>query len=77
VPNNNPPLPGTPRRVLVADDNRDAADSLSMLLQLEGHDVRTAYDCTEECPAYRRSCRFDRHFLKPCDPTEVLAFLDF
>lgn len=30
------------RRILVADDNRDAADSLAMLLQLGGHDVRIA-----------------------------------
>jgi PAS domain S-box-containing protein len=32
------------RRILVADDNRDAADSLAMLLRLAGHEVRTAYD---------------------------------
>jgi signal transduction histidine kinase len=32
------------RRVLVVDDNRDAADSLSMLLQVQGHEVQTAYD---------------------------------
>jgi CheY-like chemotaxis protein len=31
------------RRVLIADDNRDAADSLSTLLQIAGHDVRVAY----------------------------------
>jgi two-component system CheB/CheR fusion protein len=31
-------------RVLVADDNRDAADSLQRLLALSGHDVRVAYD---------------------------------
>jgi len=31
------------KRVLIVDDNRDAADSISMLLQLEGHEVRTAY----------------------------------
>lgn len=31
-------------RILVVDDNRDAADSLSLLLELEGHLVRTAYD---------------------------------
>jgi len=30
-------------RVLVADDNRDAADTLSMLLSLEGYEVRTVY----------------------------------
>jgi signal transduction histidine kinase len=33
-------------RVLIVDDNRDAADSLSMLTQLEGHDTRVAYDGT-------------------------------
>ena len=31
-------------RVLVADDNRDAADSLQRILVLYGHDVRVAYD---------------------------------
>jgi CheY-like chemotaxis protein len=36
-----------PRRVLVADDNRDAAESLSLQLQLAGHDVRTAHDGAE------------------------------
>jgi signal transduction histidine kinase len=33
-----------PWRILVADDNRDAADSLAGLLRIGGHDVRTAYD---------------------------------
>jgi CheY-like chemotaxis protein len=32
------------RRVLIADDNRDAADSLAMLLRLEGHEVRVVHD---------------------------------
>ncbi|HYD93840.1 MAG TPA: ATP-binding protein [Noviherbaspirillum sp.] len=32
------------RRVLVVDDNRDAADTLAEFLQLEGHEVRVAYD---------------------------------
>jgi signal transduction histidine kinase/ActR/RegA family two-component response regulator len=32
------------RRILVADDNRDAADSLAMLLRLAGHDVRVAHN---------------------------------
>ena len=30
-------------RILVADDNRDNADSCSMLLQMDGHEVRVAY----------------------------------
>jgi PAS domain S-box-containing protein len=39
--------PADPRsslRILIVDDNRDAADSLVMLLQLMGNDTRTAYD---------------------------------
>lgn len=36
--------PSGPRRILVIDDNVDAADSLSLILELGGHDVRTAYD---------------------------------
>src|SRR5262249_26231253 len=35
---------GNQKRVLVVDDNRDAADSLAMLLKLKGHHVRLAYD---------------------------------
>lgn len=41
-----PPEPVTPsggRRVLVVDDNRDAADSLAQLLEMCGHEVRVAY----------------------------------
>src|SRR5687767_1532085 len=33
-----------PVRVLVADDNRDSADSLQRVLSLYGHEVRVAYD---------------------------------
>jgi signal transduction histidine kinase/CheY-like chemotaxis protein len=32
------------RRILVADDNVDAAETLSMVLELIGHETRTAYD---------------------------------
>jgi PAS domain S-box-containing protein len=31
------------RKILVADDNQDAANTLSLLLRLAGHDVRTAH----------------------------------
>lgn len=33
-----------PRRILIVDDNRDAAKSLATLLRLLGNDVRTAHD---------------------------------
>jgi CheY-like chemotaxis protein len=35
------------RRVLVVDDNRDAAESLAILLKLRGHDTHIAYDGLE------------------------------
>jgi PAS domain S-box-containing protein len=34
------------RRILVVDDNEDAANSLVMMLRLEGHDVSTAYSAS-------------------------------
>ncbi|KWR90566.1 PAS domain-containing hybrid sensor histidine kinase/response regulator [Cupriavidus sp. IDO] len=34
-------------RILLVDDNRDAADSLAMLLELSGHEVTIAYDGAE------------------------------
>jgi CheY-like chemotaxis protein len=41
-----------PRRVLVVDDNRDAADSLGMLLEVLGAEVRVARDGAEALEAY-------------------------
>jgi PAS domain S-box-containing protein len=38
---------GVRRRVLVVDDNRDAAASLAMMLSLVGHETRTAQDGLE------------------------------
>ncbi len=35
---------GPRRRILVVDDNRDAAESLGMMLELMGHEVRRAHD---------------------------------
>jgi PAS domain S-box-containing protein len=34
----------TARKVLIADDNRDAADTLATLVELDGHQVLVAYD---------------------------------
>jgi two-component system CheB/CheR fusion protein len=39
-----PAAPQTALRIVIVDDNRDAADSLGMLLRIMGNDVRTAYD---------------------------------
>jgi PAS domain S-box-containing protein len=36
-------LPGSGLKILVVDDNRDAADSCASLLELSGHHVQTAY----------------------------------
>jgi CheY-like chemotaxis protein len=49
-----------PRRILVVDDNVDAADSLAMLLKLDGHEVHTVYGATEALEATAR--------LKPLTP---------
>jgi signal transduction histidine kinase/ActR/RegA family two-component response regulator len=48
------PRPASARRILVADDNRDAAESLAALLELEGHEVTLAYDGADALLAYDR-----------------------
>jgi PAS domain S-box-containing protein len=47
--------PAAPRkRVLVVDDNRDAADSLATLLRMTGQEVQTAYDGGQALEAAER-----------------------
>jgi CheY-like chemotaxis protein len=46
----------TPRRVLIVDDNADAADSLCSLLQLSGHQVRTVYRGDQALEQIRQFC---------------------
>lgn len=46
--------PPTSRRILVVDDNRDAAESLQMLLELYGHEVRVAHDGEEALAAFAK-----------------------
>ena len=48
------PRAASARRILVADDNRDAAESLAALLELEGHEVTLAYDGADALLAYER-----------------------
>jgi CheY-like chemotaxis protein len=45
-----------PKRILIVDDNSDAADSLALLLQLEGHETEAVYSAREaldRAPRYR------------------------
>ncbi len=44
-PASDAPAPQAPRRrILIVDDNVDAASSLAMMLKMMGHDVRTSHD---------------------------------
>jgi signal transduction histidine kinase/CheY-like chemotaxis protein len=57
------PLPAIERlRVLVADDNRDAAESLGLLLQVHGFETETAVD-GEQALALATAGRFDAAIL--------------
>lgn len=40
------------KRILLADDNRDAAESLAIILRLEGHEVDLAHDGLEALRAF-------------------------
>jgi signal transduction histidine kinase/ActR/RegA family two-component response regulator len=42
------------RRVMVADDNVDAADSLAEVLRLDGHEVHVSYDGEQALADFRR-----------------------
>jgi signal transduction histidine kinase len=42
---------GRKSRILLVDDNRDAADSLALLLRMLGHDIHTAHDGLEAVQA--------------------------
>jgi PAS domain S-box-containing protein len=44
MPASNDQEPISSRRVLIADDNRDAAETLALLLQIEGHRVHVVHD---------------------------------
>jgi two-component system CheB/CheR fusion protein len=48
------PAPSAPRRILVVDDNRDAAESLALLLGITGNQTQTASDGFEAVEAARK-----------------------
>ena len=49
------PVPPAARRILVVEDNKDSAESLAMLLRLQGHEVATAHDGTKGLEEAARS----------------------
>ncbi|HXU43343.1 MAG TPA: ATP-binding protein [Burkholderiales bacterium] len=59
-PGRSTPRPGlrsrAPRRVLVVDDNIDAAQALGLLLEQMGHDVQVAHDGLAALEAARGNC---------------------
>ena len=68
------PPPSSGHRVLIVDDNVDAAESLAMLLRLDGHDVRVAHEGTsalEMARAYRPALIFLDIGLPGIDGYEV------
>ena len=120
-------VPGRPMRVLVVDDNVDAAEGLADLLDMSGYEVVVAHDCPEalkqaeasrphvaildiglpdvdgygvaerlrerlgeESPVFAalsgysqdrdrarsKAAGFRRHFVKPIDIDELVAFLE-
>jgi signal transduction histidine kinase/DNA-binding response OmpR family regulator len=54
-PENKRKEPETSHRILVADDNRDSADSLAMMLEMLGHEVSCAHDGVEALETAKRS----------------------
>jgi two-component system CheB/CheR fusion protein len=56
APASPPPAPApVSRRVLVVDDNVDAAESVAMILRLSGHEVRLAYNGPDALQAAEES----------------------
>ena len=67
----------SPLKILVVDDNRDNADSLVELFELEGHDVKVAYSGEEAIESYM-SNDFDLAFMDVMMPGKngVESFLE-
>ena len=48
------PNPAVSRRILVVDDNEDSAESLTVLLRMQGHQVESAHDGSNAVEAAER-----------------------
>ncbi len=70
--------PGTRLRALVVDDNRDSAESLAQLLEMEGHELRLAHDggaALEQARAFQPDIAFVGIGLPVHDGYEVARAL--
>jgi DNA-binding response OmpR family regulator len=70
--------PGSARRILVVDDNVDAAAAMAIVLRLAGHDVRLAHDggsAIENAQAFRPEFVFLDLGLPGVDGFEVARSL--
>jgi signal transduction histidine kinase/ActR/RegA family two-component response regulator len=54
------PIDRTSKRIMIVDDNQDAADSLASLLALEGHEVIAVYGADD---ALKTAAEFDAEFI--------------
>ncbi len=54
------------RKILVVDDNTDAAETLGLLLRLTGHDVRVAFEGQSALSTARSSCRKSFFWILAC-----------
>jgi CheY-like chemotaxis protein len=67
-------VPTGSRRVLIVDDNEDSAESMAVLLRLQGHEVHLAYDgasALEEAHVFRPELMFLDLDLPKLDGYEV------
>lgn len=55
-----PVTSASPRKILVADDNRDIAESLALLLKVEGHETRCVHNGRQ---AVEEAARFQPHVV--------------
>jgi hypothetical protein len=73
-------VPLTRQRIMIVDDNRDAADSLGLLLDLgmpgmDGYEVELTGWGQDADRQHTRACGFDLHLTKQVDFNVLKAWL--